>query len=62
MENQLNLFKESLAEWKEEVQISKTREADFTTLSGEKQKVCYFPDEPDNNYMKKLYKIPKNAL
>ena len=54
MENQLNLFKESLAEWKEEVQMSKTREADFTTLSGEKQKVCYFPDEPDNNYMKKL--------
>ena len=34
--------------------MSKTREADFTTLSGEKQKVCYFPDEPDNNYMKKL--------
>ena len=48
MENQLNLFKESLDEWKEEVQMSKTREADFTTLSGEKQKVCYFPDEPNN--------------
>ena len=54
MKNQLNLFQESLDKWKEEVENSKTREADFTTLSGEKQEVCYFPDNPDNTYMKKL--------
>ena len=53
-ENQLTLFQESLDKWNKRIESSETRDADFDTLSGEKQKVCYFPDDPDENYMDKL--------
>ena len=53
-ENQLTLFQESLDKWNKRIESSKTRDADFDTLSGEKQEVCYFPDDPDENYMDKL--------
>ena len=53
-ENQLTLFQESLDKWNKRIESSETRDADFNTLSGEKQEVCYFPDDPDENYMDKL--------
>ena len=53
-ENQLTLFQESLDKWNKRIESSETRDADFNTLSGEKQEVCYFPDDPDKNYMEKL--------
>ena len=53
-ENQLTLFQESLDKWNKRIKSSETRDADFDTLSGEKQEVCYFPDDPDENYMDKL--------
>jgi len=53
-ENQLTLFQESLDKWNKRIESSETRDADFDTLSGEKQEVCYFPDDPDENYMDKL--------
>ena len=54
MNDQLDLFKESLALWDEEIKATKTREADFDTLSGEKQEPCYFPEQPDNNYINNI--------
>ena len=54
MNDQLDLFKESLALWDEEIKSTKTREADFDTLSGEKQEPCYFPEQPDNNYINNI--------
>ena len=54
MNNQLDLFQESLDLWENEIKSTPTREADFDTLSGEHQKVCYFPDKPDSNYMDNL--------
>ena len=54
MNNQLDLFQESLDLWENEIKSTHTREADFDTLSGENQKVCYFPDKPDSNYMDNL--------
>jgi len=54
MNDQLDLFKESLGLWENEIKSTPTREADFDTLSGENQKVCYFPDKPDSNYMDNL--------
>ena len=51
MNDQLDLFQESLDLWENEIKSTPTREADFDTLSGEHQKVCYFPDKPDSNYM-----------
>ena len=53
-ENQLTLFQESLDKWNKRIESSETRDADFDTLSGEEQEVCYFPDDPDENYMDKL--------
>ena len=53
-ENQLTLFQESLDKWNKRIKSSETRDADFDTLSGVKQEVCYFPDDPDENYMDKL--------
>ena len=53
-ENQLTLFQESLDKWNKRIEFSETRDADFDTLSGEEQEVCYFPDDPDENYMDKL--------
>ena len=54
MNDQLDLFQESLDLWENEIKSTPTREADFDTLSGEYQKVCYFPDKPDSNYMDNL--------
>ena len=54
MNDQLDLFQESLDFWENEIKSTPTREADFDTLSGEHQKVCYFPDKPDSNYMDNL--------
>ena len=51
MNNQLDLFNESLELWDEEIKSNNTREADFDTLSGVKQEPCYFPEHPDNNYI-----------
>ena len=51
MDNQLDLFNESLELWDEEIKSNNTREADFDTLSGVKQEPCYFPEHPDNNYI-----------
>ena len=54
MNDQLDLFQKSLDLWENEIKSTPTREADFDTLSGEHQKVCYFPDKPDSNYMDNL--------
>ena len=54
MNDQLDLFQDSLDLWENEIKSTPTREADFDTLSGEHQKVCYFPDKPDSNYMDNL--------
>jgi len=51
MDDQLDLFNESLELWDEEIKSNNTREADFETLSGVKQEPCYFPEHPDNNYI-----------
>ena len=51
MDDQLDLFNESLELWDEEIKSNNTREADFDTLSGVKQEPCYFPEHPDNNYI-----------
>ena len=51
MNDQLDLFQESLGLWKKEIKSTKSREADFDTLSGEQQEVCYFPGKPDSNYL-----------
>ena len=51
MNDQLDLFNESLELWDEEIKSNNSREADFDTLSGVKQEPCYFPENPDNNYI-----------
>ena len=51
MNDQLDLFNESLELWDEEIKSNNSREADFDTLSGLKQEPCYFPENPDNNYI-----------
>ena len=51
MDDQLDLFNESLELWDEEIKSNNTREADFDTLSGVKQEPCYFPEHPENNYI-----------
>ena len=51
MDDQLDLFNESLELWNEEIKSNNSREADFDTLSGLKQEPCYFPENPDNNYI-----------
>ncbi|MFL2983398.1 MAG: methylmalonyl-CoA mutase [Candidatus Neomarinimicrobiota bacterium] len=52
--DQMNLFQNSFDNWNKSIASAKSREADFDTLSGEKQEVCYFPMEPDSSYMEKL--------
>ena len=54
MKKKLNPFQESLDLWKNEVTSSKGRDADFDTISGEKQDICYFPDNPSNNYIENI--------
>ena len=51
MNDQLDLFNESLELWDEEIKSNNTREADFDTLSGVKQEPCYFPEHPDDDYI-----------
>ncbi len=52
--NQLNLFNKSFQVWKKEEKSSYTRNTDFESISGEKRETCYFPDNPDDNYMESL--------
>ena len=54
MSNQLELFQKYYKKWESEVECSKQRDADFDTLSGNKQKPCYFPSNPSNDYNDKL--------
>jgi len=54
MRKKLNPFQESLDLWKNEVTSSKDRDADFDTISGEEQDICYFPDNPSNNYIENI--------
>ena len=52
--DQLDLFQESLDKWKRKIDSSQSRDADFDTLSGEIQDNCYFPEDPNSDYMDKL--------
>ena len=52
--DQLDLFQESLDKWKRRIDSSQSRDADFDTLSGEIQDNCYFPEDPNSDYMDKL--------
>ena len=54
MSNQLELFKKNYKKWENEVECSKQRDSVFNTLSGNKQKPCYFPSNPANDYNEKL--------
>ena len=54
MSDQLNLFRQGYAQWKNSIDSSSKRDADFDTLSGEKLDVSYFPESPDNDYMEDL--------
>ena len=54
MNEQLNLFKDSHEQWKKSSDSTPTRDADFNTLSGEKLDLCYFPKQPNDDYMDKL--------
>ena len=53
-ESQLDLFNDHLNKWNNEVETAPQREANFDTISGEKQDVCYFPTEPDDEYLNNL--------
>ena len=52
--NQLNLFEDSQSNWKSQIKSSFTRDKDFDTISGIEQDVCYFPKNPDKDYMDEL--------
>ena len=54
MNKQLNFFKDSHEHWKKSSDSTPTRDADFKTLSGEKLDLCYFPKQPNDDYMDKL--------
>ncbi|MED5317068.1 MAG: methylmalonyl-CoA mutase family protein, partial [Candidatus Neomarinimicrobiota bacterium] len=54
MNEQLNLFKDSYEQWKKLSDSTPTRVADFNTLSDEKLDLCYFPKQPNDDYMDKL--------
>ena len=54
MNEQLNLFKDSHEQWKKSSDSTPTRDADFNTLSDEKLDLCYFPKQPNDDYMDKL--------
>ena len=54
MSSQLELFKECYKKWEDEVKSVSSREVEFDTLSGSKQKSCYFPSNPSDDYNKKL--------
>ena len=54
MNKQLNFFKDSHEQWKKSSDSTPTRDADFNTLSDEKLDLCYFPKQPNDDYMDKL--------
>ena len=54
MSDQLELFQKHYKKWESEVECSKQRDADFDTLSGNKQNPCYFPSNPYPDYNDKL--------
>ena len=54
MSDQLDLFYESMKNWNKELDSTNNRDSDFSTLSGERQDVCYFPKNPEDNYLDKL--------
>ncbi|MED5427787.1 MAG: methylmalonyl-CoA mutase family protein [Candidatus Neomarinimicrobiota bacterium] len=54
MNEQLNLFKDSHEQWKKSSDSTPPRDADFNTLSDEKLDLCYFPKQPNDDYMYKL--------
>ena len=54
MDNQLEIFQNSLEKWNKELKSFNNRNADFDTLSGMEQETCYFPSEPGNDYLDKL--------
>ena len=53
-DSQLDLFNDHLNKWNREVETAPKRDANFDTISGEKQDVCYFPTEPDDEYLNNL--------
>ena len=52
--SQLDLFKKHHDLWSREVKLASKRDADFETISGETQDVCYFPNIPDEKYLTNL--------
>ena len=54
MSDQLELFQKHYKKWESEVEFSNQRDADFDTLSGNKQNPCYFPSNPYPDYNDKL--------
>ena len=52
--SQLDLFKKHHDSWSREVKLASKRDADFDTISGETQDICYFPNFPEEEYLNKL--------
>jgi len=52
--DQLDLFQKSLDNWNDKIDTSRERSANFDTLSGKVQDTCYFPENPEDEYMEKL--------
>ena len=52
--DQLDLFQKSLDNWNDKIDTSRERSANFDTLSGKVQDACYFPENPEDEYMEKL--------
>ena len=50
---QLNLFKERKKKWKDGLDSSSNRAFNFNTLSNEVLDTCYFPKDPDSEYLEK---------
>jgi methylmalonyl-CoA mutase N-terminal domain/subunit len=50
---QLNLFKERKKKWKDGLESSSNRAFNFNTLSDEPLDTCYFPKNPDSEYLEK---------
>ena len=50
---QLNLFNERKKKWEDDLDNSFNRGFNFNTLSNEVLDTCYFPKDPDNEYLEK---------
>mgnify|MGYP001379605484 CR=1 FL=1 len=50
---QLNLFKERKKKWKDGLESSSNRAFNFNTLSDEPLDTCYFPKDPESEYLEK---------